>query len=179
MERFPKSVRPGTGIKGMDIVLSNLNRELKKIEGRSTKGLIQAAIIVRNDMEKTAPSIPIDLGNLRASYFTVTSGTGAGARKGSPATFKGDKASEMASDHSSAISSAKALAQAASVRGPVLMMGFSANYAMWVHEMVGATFRQPKKGAVKAPTGAKFFEKSLKRNKALILETIRINARIK
>lgn len=176
MATIPRSVKPGVGIKGMDIVLSNLNREILKIKGRTLKGLIEASIIVRRDMEYTAPSIPVDTGNLRASWFTVTA---TGIQDGSSPNFKEENAAKMASEHSSVIASTRSLVQAASVKGPALMMGFSANYAMWVHEMVGANFRQPKKEAVKAPTGAKFFEKSLKRNKALILETIRKNAQIK
>lgn len=176
MAKFPKSVRPGTGIKGMDIVMNNLHRELVKIEGRSLKGLIEASIIIRRSMDFNAPTIPIDLGNLRQSWFVVTAGR---VQKGDSPSFKEDEAGELASDHTSAISSAQALAQAASLQGPVLIMGFSANYAMWVHEMVGANFRQPKKGAVRGSPGAKFFEVSLKRNKTLILETVRNNAYIK
>jgi len=173
---IPRSVRPGVGIKGMDIVLSNLNREILKIKGRSLKGLIEASIIVHRDMDKTAPTIPIDLGNLRQSRFTVTA---KGVEDGRSPNFKGENATEMASEHSSTIAETRSLAQAASAQGPVLMMGFSANYAMWVHEMLGANFRQPKKGARRGSPGAKFFEASLKRNKALTLETIRINVKIK
>jgi len=130
---IPKSVRPGTGIKGMDIVMNNLRREIVKIKGRNMKGLIESAIIIRRDMDKTSPLIPIDTGNLRQSWFT------------SPLQVKGN---------------------------PGLIIGFNANYAVFVHENVGANFKRP--GA-----GAKFFEASLKRNKMLILETIRNNAYIK
>jgi len=173
---IPKSVRPGTGIKGMDIVMTNLHKEIVKIKGRSLKGLIEASIIVRRSMDYNAPTIPIDLGNLRLSWFVVTA---SGIQKGESPSFREDEGGELASEHASTISEAQSLAQAASVQGPVLMMGFSANYAMWVHEMVGANFRQPKKGAVRGSPGAKFFERALKDNKALILETIRDNAYIK
>jgi len=176
MALIPKSVRPGTGIKGMDIVMNNLHKEIVKVKGRSLKGLIEASIIVRRSMDYNAPTIPIDLGNLRSSWFVTTAG---GIQKGGSPSFKGDKAGELASDHASTVSEARSLVQAASVQGPALMMGFSANYAMWVHEMVGANFRQPKKGAVRGSPGAKFFESALKQNKALILETIRNNAYIK
>lgn len=172
-----RSVKPVTGIKGMDVVMSNLHKEIIKIKGRSLKGLIESAMIVRRDMEYTAPSIPVDTGNLRQSWF-ITSAKGAEVGTGAP-SFREENAAEMAAEHSSTISETQSLVAAASVRGPALMMGFSANYAMWVHEMVGANFKQPKKEAKKAPAGAKFFEASLKRNKELILETIRINAQIK
>lgn len=50
-------------------------------------------------------------------------------------------------------------------KGPAVQLGFSAYYAWYVHEMVGANFQRP--GA-----GAKFLEASLKRNKAKILDII-------
>lgn len=55
------------GLEGLDAVIANLNREVSKIKGRSLKGLIRAAIVVRRDMDKTPPLIPIDIGNLRGS----------------------------------------------------------------------------------------------------------------
>ena len=54
----------------LDKVIGNLNREIKKIEGRSLKGLIRGSIIVRRSMDETEPLIPVDKGNLRASWFT-------------------------------------------------------------------------------------------------------------
>jgi len=107
-----------TQIKGMDKILRNLNKEINKIEGGSMKGLIRAAIIVRRDMDKTHPLIPVDEGNLRGSWFTDP-------RKTS--------------------------------KGLSLRFGFTAEYAWYVHEMVGANFQRPN-------AGAKFFEASLKRN---------------
>jgi len=59
-----------TQIKGMDNVLRNLNKELAKVEKFSMKGLIRAVVVIRRDMDKTSPLIPIDEGNLRASWFT-------------------------------------------------------------------------------------------------------------
>jgi len=68
----PRSVgaRPNSGIRGMDIVLNNLNKEILKIRGKSMKGLITAAAYIRSDMDKTEPLIPVDTGNLRSSYYT-------------------------------------------------------------------------------------------------------------
>ena len=61
-----------TYIKGLDEVLANLNKEILKIEGRTLQGLIEAAVIVRRDMDTTPPLIPISAhgGNLRGSYFS-------------------------------------------------------------------------------------------------------------
>jgi len=125
------------GIKGMDVVMANLNKEIARIKIGSSAGLIEAAILIRQDMEKTPPKIPIDTGNLRASWFI------------------------------SPIREAMKFG---------LMMGFSANYAMFVHEMVD---KGSKKINWSRPnSGAKFFEASLNRNKGKILEIIRKNAQI-
>ena len=163
-----------TQLKGMKAVMERLNAEILKIKGRSLEGLIQAVILMRRDMEYTAPSIPIDTGNLRASWFVVTV---KGIEKGRSPDFKGDDANELRAKHSSFVGEMKALASA--TKEPVVIMGFSANYAVFVHEMVGATFRQPKKGAARAPTGAKFFEEALNRNEKLMLQTIRDYAYIR
>jgi hypothetical protein len=130
-------------IKGFDKVKNNLNKEIKGIKGRTMKGLIESAIIVRVDMDKTPPLIPIDTGNLRASWFTV---------------------------------------QLRTLKGIGLIMGFSANYAVLVHERVeGAKWGDGVVGKVdwnRDGSGPKFLQASLFRNAPLILKTIQENARI-
>ena len=88
-------------------------------------------------MEKTPPLIPLDTGNLRASWFTTT------FRK-----FK----------------------------NLGLILGFNANYAVFVHEMVdkgkGINWKRP-------GSGPKFFEAALNRNHKQILQIIAKNASIK
>jgi len=132
----------------MDIILSNLNKEIRNIEGRSMKGLIQAAIIIRNDMENTPPLIPVDTGHLRSSWFT----------------------SPLRKD---------------SMIG--LLMGFNANYAVFVHEMIGpgkpgwryGPGKGKKRWYIPRPkAGPKFLEASLKRNKDNVLKEIRDNVQI-
>jgi hypothetical protein len=51
-----------------------------------------------------------------------------------------------------------------------LVMGFTANYAVHVHENIGANFQRP--GA-----GAKFFEASLKSNQSVMLSIISTKTR--
>ena len=120
-------------VTGVDKVLKNLNKEVQAIEGRTLKGLIRAAIIVRRGMEESSPKIPIDTGNLRASWFTDPH-------------YQGEN--------------------------PVVRLGFTANYAWYVHEMVGANFQRP-------GSGAKFFEAALKREKKEMLAVIQEEAKIK
>lgn len=125
-----------SGILGIDKVMSNLRHELKQIEGRSLPGMIEAAGFIRRDMEDNDPKIPVDTGNLRASWFVTTI---KGLQKG-------------------------------------VVMGFNANYAIFVHENVddsGKRINWKRPGS-----GAKFFEKALYRNRERILEIIRKHAKI-
>ena len=117
-------------------VVKNLNKEIRGIKNRSMTGMINAAIVVRQDMDKTPPLIPVgETGNLRKSWF-ITPIPGFGM-----------------------------------IQNPTLILGFSANYARYVHEMYGASFRRPM-------AGAGFFAASLNRNRKRILEEIRKEARV-
>jgi hypothetical protein len=150
------------GLKGINKVMRNLNKELEQYEQKSLKGLIEFAIDVRQDMDKTPPVIPVDQGNLRASWTVVTM---KGVSDGG-GSFSGENAGELASDHSSKVSAFKS--EAAAVGGVV--MGFTANYAVYVHENAGANFKRP--GA-----GAYFFESALNSNKQNAKKYIERNAR--
>jgi hypothetical protein len=170
-----------------------LNKEIERIKRRSLKGLIEAQMLIRRDMDTTPPLIPIDTGNLRASYFAVTSK--GGIKAGAKAHFKGDQSNKLSADHSSVISGASNLVSTLGrTKGSAVMMGFSAFYAWFVHEMVGANFgghpekvKYTKKGKPTSKTkkffrrsgaGAKFFEASIKRNKNKVLKIIWDNAKI-
>lgn len=155
-------------LKGFDKVLVNLQQEIKKIEGRSLKGLIRGGIIIIRDTDKTPPKVPIDEGNLRASRFMVTS-KGDNPEGKSP-RFKGENAGELNTGHDVTIAESKSKATKSKMPGVVL--GFSAKYAMPVHEAVDKTFKRP-------GSGAKFLEASLKRNSKKVLQVIAEEARIK
>ena len=144
-------MKRGANIKGFNKVMNNLNAEIKAIKGRSLGGLIDGAIIIRNDMDKTPPLIPVDTNNLRASWYTTP---------------------------------------LKSLRKIGLIIGFSANYAAFVHEMVDADFTStrtrygpgPNRKRIYTPrtgAGAKFFEASVKRNKEAVLQVIRDSVNIK
>jgi len=148
---------PKTHLKGLDQVFRNLNKEVAKIEGSTLKGLIRAAVIVRRSMDTTSPKIPVDKGNLRSSYFVITS-DGSEQRGNAPA----DATQEVSR-------------VALSTRGPFIVMGFGANYAVYVHEMLGSTGRAKRGlrfsrkgiGSVnwnRPGSGPKFFENALDRN---------------
>ena len=136
--RYSGSVKPNTGIKGMDVVLRNLNREIDALELRSKAGLIEAAILIRVGMDSTPPLIPIDTGNLRASWFT--------------ASFE--------------------------LNGQIgIVLGFNANYAIFVHEMMDNSGK--KINWSRPGSGPKFFEAALKRNKENVLNILKRNMQIR
>lgn len=120
-------------LKGMEDLVQHINRQLDGITLRSAQGLLDASIHIRRDMEKSEPKIPIDTGNLRASWFA------------NPVRGK---------------------------YGPGVLMGFTANYAVYVHENMEASFKRP-------GSGAKFLEAALLRNKQKIVEIIRNSAAVK
>ena len=130
---MPKVSRQQYGLKGMDRVMHRLNRQIALTRGASMRGLIKAAIVIRRDMDRTPPLVPVDTGNLRASWFM------------DPMWYGLNK--------------------------PVVRIGFSANYAAFVHEMIGASFKRP--GA-----GPKFFQSAIRRNTGNIIKIIEREARI-
>jgi len=54
-------------LKGVDIVLKNLNTEIRKIKNRSEAGLLKAGLLVQKKAQEMAP---VDTGNLKASAYT-------------------------------------------------------------------------------------------------------------
>lgn len=166
-------------LKGIKEVLSRINKEAEKLKLKSAKGLIEAAIIIRRDMEKTPPKIPVDTGNLRSSWFVTT------ARKtprGKTASFKGEDAGKMSSQHSLILSEAKAIATVTKM--PLVVMGFTANYAVHVHENLEGktsvinTKSKSKKKERRPGSGPKFFEAALRRNEKEIIRTLQENTKI-
>ena len=157
-------------IRGMKEVISNLNKELDLIDNKTLRGLIRSAIIIRRDMEKTPPLIPVDTGNLRASFFTVT-------KKGSVSSpnFRSTKdkkvnVGEMSANHSKAISEASS--QVNTTKEPTLVLGFSAKYATKVHEDTES--HRKKEGS-----GPFFLSQALQRNRKRIIDLVRREAKIK
>ena len=162
-------------------IMENINTQFDHIKERSLKGMILSAILVRRDMEDTPPKIPVDYGNLRASFF-ITSTKGGGDQAKGNKTFEGPDAGQLQSEHSTTVSSVESLLTIQ--KNPVVAMGFSAGYAIYVHENLEANFATPKmvggKAKAKRPgAGPRFFSAALDRNKQKMLEIIGNNAKIK
>jgi hypothetical protein len=181
------------GLIGLDKVLKNMNILIDAMEGRNIKGMIKASIVVQRAMDRETPKVPWDTGNLHASWFVVTSK--GGTPKGRSPKFKGKDASIMSSDHSQSINHNKSIAKGSELPG--IIMGFSANYAWFVHEMIGVSDIKTGKGKeqisplsqrqrqalgvarFKRPgSGPKFFEAAIKRNAGKILKIIADEAKI-
>jgi hypothetical protein len=163
-------------------VMKNLNKEVEKIQGKTLKGLIRSAVIIRRAMDTEAPKIPVDTGNLRQSWFVTTSK--GQVQRGGNASFEGKDAAKMTAQHSSTTANMAALARAKGGKNkPLIILGFSANYAAFVHENVGAT-SVPKylsgKDVTRRPgSGPKFFESAINNHEKEILDMIKHEAKIK
>lgn len=162
-------------LKGLDKVLKNLNKEVRKIKGRTLAGTVDAALHVRIEAMIQAPVIT---GNLMNSAFV----TFPGGRGVTYAHFRGKNAMAMKANHDSTLS---ASVGRCTTHGAKVEVGFSANYAAKVHEnpRAGAAGYRPehsqKKGPLKHSQGGKwkFLEDPLK-DIGTILEIIRRRARI-
>lgn len=156
-----------TDIKGLENIMSNLNKEIEKIKNRSLTGLIKAARVVRDDMDFTPPLIPIDLGNLRKSWFIVTSNKAIIC--GRSPTFVGNDADKIKDGHTQALQEAKGVEYG---QGPYVVFGFGAPYALYVHEMIEAKFQRHGAGAL-------FLSNAMARNSKRIFNIIAKEVKIK
>jgi len=168
-----------TTITGLDEVLKNLNVQILGIKDRTSKGLIESAVLIRNATENESPLTPVDTGNLRASWFVVSAegehgDSLSGHFKKNPKT--GAKAKDMRAQHTAIVGGAKAAVNALAKRGPIVMMGYSANYALFVHEMEGT---HPDVNWSRPGSGGKWLEAAFKKNRNKIIDTIKKNATVK
>jgi hypothetical protein len=156
---------------GFESTMKGLNVELEKIKGRCNAGLIEAAILIRRSTETTPPLTPVDTGNLRASWFVTTAKSN--VAESETGSFKGKTAANMRSEHTRVITESKSLIAAnLSRKGEFIVIGYSANYALFVHEMLGAAFQRPQ-------AGPKWFQAALERNRGEIVRKVAERARIR
>lgn len=64
----------GARVKGVDKALNGLNKELRKIEGKTIAGLMAGGLIIQGEAQKR---VPVEYGNLRGSAYTRKSRTNA------------------------------------------------------------------------------------------------------
>ncbi len=163
-------------VQGLDEVIRNLNIEIAKIKGATKQGLVKSLALVRYNTEHTPPLTPVDLGNLRASWFVVTADSvpvGKGTEQ-----FKGPKAAEMLSDHSSTVQECQQIAQSDAIKKIIVIGGYSANYAVYVHELLGTASGKEIMWS-RVGSGPKWLEWAFTRSQQDILVIIAENARVK
>jgi hypothetical protein len=154
--------------------MANLSKEIRQIKGNTIQGLVSSVIFIRREMDDKYPRVPRDLGNLDASFFIATRhGTQTSGVVSTEGTFTGPKAGEIASGHEALKTSLQTKAGGYSTIDRVFF-GFSANYAIFVHEMVGSTIKWKRDGS-----GPKFLETHVKSNIKNILEIVRKNVILK
>jgi len=111
-------------------VLTNLNRRIGKIKGATSEGLLDSAIDI---YRRSQSYCPVRISNLKASGHVMTL-QGPARQDGN---FKGKNASEMESNHNAEMGSALNTIQNVSMKaggGPVVGIGYTALYALYVHE---------------------------------------------
>lgn len=155
-------------IKGIDEVMKNLNKALKQMQGTVTNaGFIKVAVAVRQSMNSQIPLIPVDTGNLRASFFTVIKGRGQ-VDMANPAPVKPHRIpAKHIAFQKTFVAQMNGLSQ--SKNYPNMIFGFSANYAAIVHEDM-----KPKNWNVPG-SGPKFFQAHLERLQGEILRILSEN----
>lgn len=146
-------------IDGIDKVINEINAKIKDMAKEiSNKGFIRVGILLRNSMEHNAPGIPVDTGNLKASWFTVSKGYG-GTVNSNGSGFDGTLP-RVRPQHklkqAAVVAKSKVVVQSSAK--PLMIFGFAANYAVPVHEL--------------HKSKSKFFQKALEREKGRILEIL-------
>lgn len=162
------------GIKGMQEVLDNIAKETRGIVGASASGVLKGGLLVMRESQRLTP---VDSGNLRNSRFLVTDAPGFAGDIGG-GKFRGEQAGAMGSRHAQVkqASSSTVAEMSKGGRAPTVAVGYSAVYALSVHE-------NPRAGKTGKPGAStvgvwKFLETALKANASRILEIIRKDARV-
>jgi hypothetical protein len=175
---------------GIRSVVEGINKELMNIRGHTLGGLIKATALIRHETEHGAVKTPVDLGNLRASWFVVSSkgsivrGGGAGhTPEGMSKSFKGPNAESIAKGHTGMLKEMQGKVNILSniYKGPFVIMGYSANYTFYVHEMIGVVGYKSKenpRGWSRSGSGPKWFEAALKKHRNNIVKIVGSNQKI-
>jgi hypothetical protein len=147
--------RGGIRISGIVQALTNLQKEMRKIEGRTKAGLIEAGFaIIRNAQER----VPVDLGNLRSSGYVLWDR----GNKGPTKQWSGPEAGKMQQLHAQVIGEQKSQA----TRNQVVI-GFTAFYAIYVHEDLTVNHSSGE---------AKFLQKAIESQKDRVIRIVQARA---
>lgn len=124
-------------LKGVDKFMRNFDKEVRQLRGRTLDGMIAAVIELQREAE---PGTPIDTGNLRASWFTVSI---RGEEKTQIVVTKFEDSQAQSNHRSVKARAQSAVKELNKFYQPVVLFGYTANYAVFVHENVDAKFKRP------------------------------------
>jgi|AntDeeMinimDraft_6_1070357.scaffolds.fasta_scaffold00326_10 hypothetical protein len=126
--------------KGEKKFLNNFNDEISQLQDRTLEGLIRAVIVLQRAAE---PGTPIDTGNMRASWFTVTYKNDVSKRVFTKSGSFPKPNPQITAQHQAVKQAAQGAAELiGSDETPILVFGYTANYSVIVHEMVDANFQR-------------------------------------
>jgi len=118
--------------------MGNFNMEVQKMRGRTIQGLIKAGIVLWRAAE---PHTPVDTSNLNHSWFIVSmKGTNKESKNNS---FTGEKAGQRQQEYEAVTAQAEQeVGSFSTKKRPFIIFGYTANYAVFVHENVDANFKR-------------------------------------
>ena len=118
----------GLTITGFEQTQEEMLRVEKRVLVATDNSIFKTGLLVQAEAQLKTP---VDLGNLKASAFTI--GKNLQIAGGS---FTGDDAGQLASDSTDAINNQKGKVLSRELQNKkTVVVGFSANYAWWVHEI--------------------------------------------
>ena len=114
---------------GLEEVIKNLNAKIQKIQERTASGLLRAAIQVRRAAQIKTPVVT---GNLRASAYVISAGGQVAVGQGTQFPF--DPQGKLKERHREEIRTVQEVLRQRSKETPIVAVGYSAVYALVVHE---------------------------------------------
>lgn len=177
--------------KGLDAVTAKINKEVQKIKGATVDGMLEAALFVQRDAQLLTP---VDTGNLRASAYVIYGGGGRIVRSKSNPTVHNKKGKAGSSARFLTVASHNGVLTQRKKPSidPYAEIGFTADYALAVHERLRGKGKGGKLGKVVSHAKfdkksgktfqigqAKFLEQAFKQNSSRIIAIIRRRASIR
>jgi len=156
----------GIRVEGLEEVLGTLKNQVRLIPFRTLTGMIAGGLTIQRRAQNL---VPRDLGNLRASAFTTWS---KGAKNTAP-SFSNDHgdASKLNKEHTQAVAESKASLSTNEILHPEVEVGFSAFYALFVHEDMEAKHLNGKQ--------AKFLQQAVSQGMPDVIKAIETETIIK
>ena len=171
-----------TKLRGLNTVVKNLGKRIDQAENLTLDGLVEGARYIYQQTESTPPITPVDTGALRASWFIYSNRgdeTGPTRSRGpsrrSKSARKRKKAEILKSSRTEEIAEAKNIL--GKYNDLVVVAGYAAPYAAYVHEGIGG------KGEItrwsRPGSGKWWFLKAFKMSRNHIMKILQVKARVR